>query len=108
LKLGSLVNLILFNGVAAVLAALVYDDRVWRAGYWHSMGFTPTTTYYPLFYVTSAVNGATSIPGTLTVDWLQVILVAAIVLDGLALASAVLGRRRKAAIASMPKGAGAA
>lgn len=81
MKISSLINLIVFNGVALVLAALVYDDRVWRVGYWDSLGFTPTTRYYPFFYITSAVKGSTTISGLLTVDWLQVILVAMAVVD---------------------------
>ena len=81
MKLTSLINIVVFNAVALILAILVYDDRVWRLNYWESLGFTPTTHYYPFFYITSAVNGSTYIGGLLTVDWLQVIIVAAVVVD---------------------------
>lgn len=81
MKLTSLINIVVFNGVALILAVLVYDDRLWRLSYWESLGFTPTTHYYPFFYVTSAVKGSTYIGGLLTIDWLQVIIVAAAVVD---------------------------
>jgi hypothetical protein len=82
LKLSSFLNIAVFNVVAIVLAYLVYSDRVYRLGYWHTLGFTPSTAYYPFFYVTSAVQGSTHIAGLLTIDWLQVILVAMVVVDG--------------------------
>jgi hypothetical protein len=94
LKLSSLINLAIFNVIALILADLVYSDRVWRVGYWENvLGFTPHTAYYPFFYVTSAVRGSTSIPGTLTVDWLQVILVIMVLVDG-SFALAYFRRRR--------------
>lgn len=81
MKLTSLINLAVFNGIALILAVLVYDDRVWRLSYWESLGFTPTTHYYPFFFITSAVKGSSYIGGILTIDWLQVIIVAAAVVD---------------------------
>jgi hypothetical protein len=81
LKLTSLINIVVFNGIALILAVLLYDDRVWRLNYWESLGFTPTTHYYPFFYVTSAVKGGTYIGGLLTIDWLQVIIVSVAVVD---------------------------
>lgn len=83
MKLTSLVNILVFNGVALILAVLVYDDRLWRLSYFRSEGFTPTTAYYPFFYITSATNGSTYIAGLLTVDWLQVIIVVTAVVDAL-------------------------
>ncbi|MDA4137108.1 MAG: hypothetical protein OK449_08975 [Thaumarchaeota archaeon] len=93
MKLTSLINLAVFNGVAIILAALVYNDRVARIAYWHEMGFTANTAYYPLSYITSAVQGTDSIQGLLTVDWLQVILVVAVVVDA-SFAWGLLRRRR--------------
>jgi type III secretory pathway component EscU len=82
LKVTSIINIIVFNVVALALAVLVYNDRVWRLDYWQSLGFTPTTVYYPFFYVTSAVRGSTTIQGLTTIDWIQVIIVVAVVIDG--------------------------
>lgn len=93
MKLTSVINMAVFNGVAVILAALVYSDRVYRISYWHSIGFTPSTAYYPFFYITSAVRGSTYIPGTLTLDWLQVILVITVVVDAV-FALGVLRQRR--------------
>jgi hypothetical protein len=95
MKVTSLINLAVFNLIAVILASLVYSDRVFRVSYWLSLGFTPTTTYYPFAYITSASRGSTYIPGTLTIDWLQVILVVAVVVDG-SFALGVLRRRRQA------------
>jgi hypothetical protein len=97
LKLTSLINIVVFNAVALILAILVYDDRVWRLSYWKSEGFTPTTHYYPFFYITSAVKGSTYIGGLLTVDWLQVIIVVAVVIDALVVLGLVRSRQAKPA-----------
>jgi hypothetical protein len=94
LKLTSVINIAVFNGVAIILAALVYNDRVARTAYWHELGFTPSTAYYPFSYITSAVSAATSIQGLLTVDWLQVILVIMVVVDG-SMALGMLRRQRQ-------------
>jgi hypothetical protein len=96
MKLSSIISVIVFNVVALVLAYLVYADRVFRIGYWEQMGFTSKTVYYPFFYITSAVNGPVAIPGTLTLDWLQVLLVIAIVVDG-NFAIGLIRRRRRMA-----------
>ena len=92
MKLASLLNIVVFNAAALVMAALVYDDRVWRLGYWQSLGFSPTTNYFPLFFITSAVKGSTSIAGVLTVDWLQVIVLIVVVVDAATVVGAI--RRR--------------
>lgn len=94
MKITSVINIIVFNGMALILAALVYSDRVWRLDYWQSLGFTPSTAYYPFFYVTSAVRGGATIPGLLTVDWIQVIIVVAAVIDGGIAFSAIRHRRK--------------
>jgi hypothetical protein len=72
-----------FNVVGIILAYLIYGDRVYRVNYWNAMGFVSTTSYYPFLYTTSAVKGAISIPGLLTVDWLQVIIVVMVIVDGM-------------------------
>jgi hypothetical protein len=102
LKLTSLINMVVFNGVALILIALIYDDRVFRINYWEGvLGFTPHTIYYPFFYITSAVQGSSYIPGTLTIDWLQVILVVMVVIDG-NFALRLLRRRRQERTNSAP------
>ena len=93
MKLGSVVSIAVFNLVAIILAALVYGDRVWRISYWQAEGFTPATTYYLFFYVTSALKGSTHIGTLLTVDWLQVLLVVAVVVDGFFVLGLLRGRR---------------
>jgi hypothetical protein len=100
LKLTSLINIAVFNGVAIIIAVLIYDDRVARIAYWHEMGFTASTAYYPFSYITSAVQGTDSIQGLLTVDWLQVILVVAVVVDA-SFAWGYLRRKR-----ALPPGSG--
>lgn len=100
MKLSSVLNLAVFNGVGIVLAALVAEDQAWRLAYWRSMGFTPTTTYYPFFMSTSATNGLSSIPGLFTVDWLQVVLVVMAAVDALVVVGYL--RRRSAAVEMTP------
>lgn len=94
MKLTSIVNVAIFNAVALILAVLVYDDRLWRLSYFHSEGFTTTTTYYPFFYITSATRGSTYIAGLLTVDWLQVVIVVTVIVDAV-VAYGVLRRPRE-------------
>ena len=81
MKVSSIINLTVFNGIGIFLAALVAGDQAWRLSYWHSLGFTPNTTYYPFFLITSATKGSDTIPGQLTIDWLQVLVVVLVIVD---------------------------
>ena len=66
--------------ILAIILAILQDDAG-RVAYFQSLGFTTSTAYYPFFYITSASNGATRIPGLLTLDWTQVLAVVLFVLD---------------------------
>jgi hypothetical protein len=66
--------------ILAIIWAILQDDAG-RVAYFQSLGFTTSTAYYPFFYVTSASNQATHIPGLLTLDWTQVLAVVLAILD---------------------------
>ena len=76
-----LARIIVTNVVILAIILAVLRDDAGRLSYFQSLGFTTTTTYYPFFYITSAVNGSTYIAGELTLDWIQVLAVVLIVLD---------------------------
>ena len=71
------------NAVLIYLLTQVIGDYSFRANYWAAMGFTPSTSLFPLTLITSAVKGGTSIPGLLTLDWEQVLILAIVVADGI-------------------------
>ncbi|MDG6915818.1 MAG: hypothetical protein JRM86_06080 [Nitrososphaerota archaeon] len=81
MKLVSLVEVAVVNAVLIPLLALITENYGLRMAYWAHEGFTPTMTRYPLFFITSAVNGSTRIPGLLSVDWQQVILLLILLTD---------------------------
>jgi hypothetical protein len=93
MKLLSLVEVLVVNVVLIALLLWITGDYGFRAAYWGTEGFRPTTVRYPLFLVTSAVKGSTSIPGSLTVDWQQVVVLVLALTDSVFLSS-VLRRRR--------------
>jgi hypothetical protein len=78
---------VLFAKIAVsnlVILAIVWNvlqDDAGRTAYFQALGFTPSTAFYPFFYITSAVNGSIKIPGLLTLDWTQVLVAALIILD---------------------------
>ena len=81
MKASHLARIIVTNlAILAIIAAVLQDDAG-RVAYFTSLGFTPSTTYYPFFYITSAVNGTTYIQGQLTLDWAQVLAVVLLLLD---------------------------
>jgi hypothetical protein len=77
----SIAYLVISNAALLGLIWWVFQDYAYRLAYWRSMGFTPTTKYWPFFYVTSAVKGSVYIPGQLTLDWTQVLGVVLIIID---------------------------
>jgi hypothetical protein len=91
-----IIEVIVVNAVLVFLFTQVSGDLVFRNNYWAAMGFYPTTTLYPLSLVTSAVKGQTSIPGLLTVDWEQVIVVVLVFADLVYFWSWYSARRRSA------------
>ncbi|MGA2663742.1 MAG: hypothetical protein ABSF83_02185 [Nitrososphaerales archaeon] len=76
-----LVKVLVPNVVILALIWEVLQDQAGRLAYFRSLGFTPATTYYPFFYINSAVDGSDHIQGLLTLDWFQVLAVVLVVLD---------------------------
>jgi hypothetical protein len=103
MKLTSAINLAVFNVVGLILAVLIAGDQAYRLSYWRSMGFTPHTDYYPFFLITTATKGTTYIPGLLTIDWLQVLVVILAVVDSLMLIGYVRRRGLSERLAGLPK-----
>ena len=80
------------NALLLPLLALITYNYGLRLAYWRSEGFTPTMTRYPFFFITSAVKGSTTIPGLLSVDWQQVILLILLLTDAVFIWSALRPR----------------
>jgi hypothetical protein len=80
-----LLEVLVANLVLIALFLWITADYSFRTAYWGTEVFTPTTVRYPLFLITSAVKGPvsnpTSIPGLLTLDWQQVVLLLIAVTD---------------------------
>jgi hypothetical protein len=83
MRLLSLIEVIIVNVVLIALLVLITENYGLRIAYWGPEGFSPTTVRYPFFFITSAVKGSTYIPGLLSVDWQQVILVVLVVTDAI-------------------------
>jgi hypothetical protein len=81
MKLLPLLEVLVVNAFLIPLLVLITENYGLRNAYWGLEGFAPTTARYPLFFVTSAVKGTTSIPGLLTVDWQQIVLLILVVTD---------------------------
>ena len=92
----TVIEVLVVNVVLIFLFTQVSADLVYRNNYWAAMAFTPSTSLFPLTLVTSAVRGQTAIPGLLTVDWEQVILIVLAVADSIYLWSWYSSRRPKA------------
>jgi hypothetical protein len=101
-----LLEVLIVNLVLIGLLFWITGDYAFRTAYWGTEVFTPTTVRYPLFLVTSAVKGSTCvpstcIPGLLTLDWQQVVLLLMAVTDAVYIWS-LLRMRRGAAEAPRP------
>jgi hypothetical protein len=94
MKLLALTEVLLVNVLLIALLFWITSDYGFRAAYWGSEGFTPSTMRYPLFLITSASKGPILIPGLITVDWQQVVVIALVAIDGLYAWSAFTGRHR--------------
>lgn len=94
MKLLSVIEVLFVNAVLIVLLTLITQNYASRLAYWGKPGdgFTPTTTRYPLFFVTSAAKGSTHIPGLLSVDWQQVVVLVLLVVDVVFVLSAFKGK----------------
>lgn len=77
----SLAYVLTANAIILFLMGEIFQDYASRLAYWRSMDFTPSTTYYPFFFITTAVRGSTYIAGQLTLDWTQVLAVILVVID---------------------------
>ena len=88
-----LVEVLIVNALLIPLLILITENYGLRGAYWASEGFTSTTVRYPLFFITSAVKGATHIPGIFSLDWQQVVLVVLVVTDAVFAWSARKGAR---------------
>jgi len=98
-----LIEVLIANLVLVALFLWITADYSFRTAYWGTEAFTPTTVRYPLFLFTSAVKGTTgclsvspactSIPGLLTLDWQQVVLLLMVVTDAVYLSSVLRVRR---------------
>ena len=97
----SIAYLVVSNVILISLIWWVFQDYAYRTAYWRGLGFTPSTAYWPFFYVTSAVKGSTYIQGQLTLDWTQV-LGAVLVLIDAAFLIRVLRRRSQADASPAP------
>jgi hypothetical protein len=100
MKASSVIQLVVSNVILVALILAVLQDYAYRLSYWRSLGFTPTTTYSFLTFITSATNGSTRIPGQLTLDWVQVFVILLVVIDASFFYSAIRDRLR----ASRPSG----
>jgi hypothetical protein len=108
MKFDTMVKIAVPNLVILALIWEVLQDDAGRIAYFQTLGFTPTTHYYPFFYITTAVKGSTYIPGLLTLDWVQVLAVVLVVLD-IAFAVGYLRRRSPpAAVVAVARPADAA
>ena len=81
MKLFALAEVAFVNILLIPILVLITENYGLRAAYWAGEGFSSTMTRYPFFFITSATNGSTSIPGLLSVDWQQVILVVLVLTD---------------------------
>jgi len=88
-----LVEVLVVNALLIPLLVLITQNYALRMAYWGRPGdgFTATMTRYPFFFITSAVKGATRLPGILSVDWQQVVLVVLVVADAVYAWSALKG-----------------
>ena len=97
MKWVSVLEVLVINAVLIPLFALITQNYALRTAYWGPEGFTPTTVRYPFFFITSAIKGSTTIPGLLSVDWQQIVLVVLVVTDAVFVWSAIKNRRRTGA-----------
>ena len=93
MKLRSIVEVVVVNVILVALLFWITGDYGYRTAYWGTESFTPSTVRYPLFLITSATKGSTSIPGLLTVDWQQVVALVLVLTDAVYLYNLLRSRR---------------
>jgi hypothetical protein len=94
MKLAQLAQVVVVNALLIPLLALITENYALRAAYWGHENFTYNMVRYPFLFITSATNGSTHIPGLLSIDWQQVVLVVLVLADGWFVWSALKSRRR--------------
>ena len=95
MKASTIFELVLLNVIVVYLVALVRSDQASRLQYWNSIGFSPSQVYSSFTLRYPAVSGTVSIPGLITLDWVQILLVFLVIVDVYQVASFVVGRRRR-------------
>ncbi len=95
MKWVSVAEVLVVNGILIPVLILITENYSLRTAYWGPEGFAPSTARYPFFFITSAVKGSTSIPGLLSVDWQQVVLVVLILTDAVYAWSAIKSSRKR-------------
>jgi hypothetical protein len=81
MKLARVLEILLINAVLLLLLYFVTVNYSERFAYWGHEDFTPDMVRYPFFFITSATDGSTHIPGLLSVDWQQVVVVVLVLVD---------------------------
>ncbi len=94
MKLLPLLEAVVANVFLIAIFVLITENYGLRIAYLQHEGFAPDMVRYPLFFITSATNGTTHIPGILSVDWQQVVLLVLIVVDGVYALSILKGPRQ--------------
>jgi hypothetical protein len=94
MKVSSVAQLVVSNVILIGLILAVLQDYASRIAYWRTLGFTPTTSYSFLTFITSATDGTTHIPGQVTLDWVQVFVILLVLIDGSFIYGEVRARMR--------------
>ena len=89
-----LVKALVADVVMVVAAYFVTADLQWRSGYAASEGLTPSTSYLPFIRVFTMTGRSFPLQSPPTLDWLQV-LAAAFILVNIWYAAGALANRRK-------------
>ena len=102
MKLLPVIEVLVVNAALIPLLVVITENYGLRDAFWHPEGFVPTTVRYPFFYITSAVSGSTTIPGLLTVDWQQIVLLIMVVTDAVFAWSVLRARRNSRGLDASP------
>lgn len=99
MKWAPVAEVVAINALLIPLLALITINYGLRLAYLRAEGFVPTMVRYPLFFITSAVKGSNCsgamscrIPGLLSIDWQQLILLLLVVTDAIFVWSALKSR----------------
>jgi len=87
-------EVVVVNAFLIPLLALITENYGLRMAYFVREGFVPTMTRYPFFFITSVTGASPPIPGLLSVDWQQVVLIVLLVTDAVYVYSATRAGRR--------------